>query len=200
MANISSEVYSPSEDSWLLEKCILREYLVGKKCLDMGTGSGIQGVAMLNSGASEVVVADINPLALRESKKRISRWIKNNKTRFVGHSKPLAHYKKSNLFSNIKEKFDFIVFNPPYVLSDEIKWVDLDGGEKGRIVIDNFLPTVKKHLTKKGVLLLLVSSLNKPTEIKSFLKKQGFVVSVVGRKKLFFEELLVLRVVMDSHK
>ncbi|MDD4128656.1 MAG: methyltransferase, partial [Candidatus ainarchaeum sp.] len=103
--------------------------------------------------------------------------------------------KKSNLFSNIKEKFDFIVFNPPYIPSDEIKWIDLDGGLKGREVIDVFVSKVGVHLRKNGIFLLLISSLNNKKEVCSLLKKNDFLVRVVGRKKLFFEELLVLRCV-----
>ncbi|MFA5931538.1 MAG: HemK2/MTQ2 family protein methyltransferase [archaeon] len=201
MGKISKEVYSPSEDSWLLEECILKENLVGKKCLDLGSGSGIQSVALFKAGASEVLSVDINPLALIETKKKVNDFLskqkKNNKTQIPGHSPKYRGARKSNLFSAVKEKFDFIVFNPPYVPSDEIKWVDLDGGEKGRVIIDKFLPQVKKYLNKQGVLLLLLSSLNKPNEVSSILKKEGFSVKVIAKKKLFFEELVVLRVVKN---
>jgi release factor glutamine methyltransferase len=196
LQKISKEVYAPSEDSYLLSGCILKEKLIGKKCLDLGTGSGVQGIAMLSAGAESILSVDINPFALKESKKNISNWIKENRPQFLGLKTSglgKAVFRKSNLFSNIKEKFDFVAFNPPYVPSDNIKWVDLDGGENGRVVIDRFLLRVRKHLNKNGVLLLLVSSLNKPGEIKSMLKKQSFKVKIVGRKKLFFEELLVLR-------
>jgi len=194
---VSKEVYSPAEDSYLLEECILKEKLNGKKCLDLGTGSGIQGIAMLKSWAKELTCVDINPVALKESKKNILNYVKNSKkerTQIPGHPKPVISFKKSNLFSSLKkEKFDFIAFNPPYVPSDEVKWVDLDGGETGRETIDKFLSSFSTHLNKNGVLLLLISSLNKPNEIKKKLKELGFSVKVVGKKKLFFEELLVLR-------
>lgn len=200
MGKISKEVYSPSEDSWLLEECILKENLVGKKCLDLGSGSGIQSVALFKAGASEVLSVDINPLALIETKKKVNSFLngqkKNNKTQIPGHTQKYIGARKSNLFSSVKEKFDFIVFNPPYVPSEEIKWVDLDGGEKGRVIIDKFLPEVKKHLKRKGVLLLLLSSLNKPNEVSSILKKDGFSVKVISKKKLFFEELVVLHCVL----
>jgi len=191
---ISKEVYSPAEDSWLLEDCILKENLKGKKCLDLGTGSGIQSIAMLKSGAKEVLAVDINSLALKEAKKNIKAFIKENKkdkTQIPGH---FLRVRRSNLFSTIKSKFDFIAFNPPYVPSDEVKWVDLDGGENGRLVIDRGLPQIRNHLNKNGFALLLVSSLNKPNEIKKNLMELGFNVKVVGRKKLFFEELLILRI------
>jgi len=195
---VSKEVYSPAEDSWLLEKCILKENLEGKKCLDLGTGSGIQSIAMLKAGAEEVLAVDINSFALKEAEKNIKDFIKENKkskTQFPGH---LLGLQKSDLFSTIKTKFDFIAFNPPYVSSDEVKWVDLDGGKNGRIVIDKFLSQVKNHLNKNGIVLLLVSSLNKPNEIKKKFKELGFSVKVVGRKRFFFEELLVLRLKSSS--
>ena len=195
---VSKEVYSPAEDSYLLEECILKENLSGKKCLDIGTGSGVQGIAMLKCGAKELVSVDINAVALKQSKKNILGYIKNStkeRTQFPGHVGSVIKFKKSNLFSSLKkDKFDFIAFNPPYVPSDEIKWVDLDGGEYGRETIDKFLSSFPAHLNKNGVLLLLVSSLNKPSEIKKKLIELGFGVKVVGRRKLFFEELLVLRV------
>lgn len=183
------EVYLPSDDSFLLVECIKKENLSSKKCLDMGCGSGVESEAMLLSGAKSVLAVDINPSAVIETNKRI-------KTSFPGHIQKLFSAKKSNLFSNVKDKFDFIAFNPPYVPSDEIKWVDLDGGEEGREIIDKFIPLAKKHLNKNGVLLLLITSLNKPSVVKKILKKNGFSVKIVGKKKLFFEELLVLKCIM----
>lgn len=182
------EVYSPSEDSFLLVECIKKEKLFGKTCLDMGCGSGVESEAMLLSGAKSVLAVDINPCAVKATKEKI-------KTLFPGQTLNSFKTKKSNLFSNIKEKFDFIVFNPPYIPSDEIKWIDLDGGLKGREVIDVFVSKVGVHLRKNGIFLLLISSLNNKKEVCSLLKKNDFLVRVVGRKKLFFEELLVLRCV-----
>lgn len=200
------DVYSPSEDSFLLVECIIKEDLVGKDCLDMGCGGGIESEAMLLNGAKSVLAVDVNPDAITETKKRIKTQLPGLSKSLVcgsckssalhGHFFKLFKAKKSNLFSNVTNKFNFISFNPPYVPSNSIKWVDLDGGKDGREIIDVFISQVKGHLKKNGVLLLLVSSLNKPFEVISFLKKRGFSVKIVGKKKLFFEELLVLRCVV----
>jgi release factor glutamine methyltransferase len=188
------EVYFPSEDSWLLEECIKKEDLSESVCLDLGCGSGVQGLAMLKQGARKVIFADLNSCALKIAKENL----KKIKTQNPGHTLGHAWFKKSNLFSALgKQKFDFVAFNPPYVPSESgqaMKWVDLDGGENGVEVINEFICAVGKHLNKNGVVLLLVSSLNNPKKIMADLKKQGFNVKVVGRKKLFFEELIVLRV------
>ena len=199
MLKVSKEVYSPAEDSFLLEGCILKEKLNGKECLDLGCGSGIQSIALLRAEAKRVVAVDINDNALKVTQKNVTIFLKeqkarNSKTQNVGHFLVL----KSDLFLNLNQKFDFISFNPPYVPSDEVKWVDLDGGERGRVVIDRFLPKVHTHLKDGGVLLLLVSSLNEPKEIISMLNEYSFSVKIVGRKKLFFEELIVLRAVKEK--
>jgi len=184
-----AEVYNPSDDSWLLEDEILKLDLNGKRCLDMGSGSGIQSLAMLKSGAESVTAADINPDALRKTKERTQKLgQKSIRTRFV----------ESDLFSALThEDFDFIVFNPPYVPSDERKWVDLDGGKKGREVIDIFILQVKDHLVKGGLLYLLVSSHNNESEVLSILKSEGFSAHIIAKKDLFFEKLFVISATKD---
>ncbi len=192
---LMAEVYRPAEDSWLLEECILKENLKGKKCLDIGCGSGIQSVAMVKSGAKEVVSVDVNETALSETKASVEKFLsglEKNQTQIVGQTVSFSVL-ESNLFSKVSGKFDFVAFNPPYVPSDEIKWSDLDGGENGREIIDSFLEGVGKHLSDKGVVLLLLSSLNKVDDVFDILSKKGFRVENIGKKKLFFEELVVLR-------
>ena len=50
----------------------------------------------------------------------------------------------SDLFSNIKGKFNTIIFNPPYLPEDEFKDKSLDGGKKGYEIIEKFLNKVSK--------------------------------------------------------
>ncbi len=187
---ISKEIYFPSDDSFLIEKEILKKDLKGKVCLDLGTGSGILAIAMLKAGAKFVVCADINELALKESKKNVLNYLKETKNFDV-----IVRFVKSDLFSNLKGiKFDFISFNPPYVPTEEVKWVDLDGGENGREIINKFNTQFVGHLFPHAEVLLLISSLNKPVELISFFEKKGFFADIVSKKKLFFEELLVLSI------
>lgn len=188
--NVSTEVYPPAEDSWLLEEAILRENLRGKKCLDMGAGSGVQSVAMFKAGALDVLAVDINPFALAAAEKKVKEFNKKRKSQKPGHSFAVL---ESNLFSKVKGKFDLIAFNPPYVPTDGVKWVDLDGGLEGRSVINKFIPAVGKHLNPNGAVLLLVSSLNNPQVIESAFFENGFSIKEVSKKKLFFEELIVIK-------
>jgi len=179
------EVYPVAEDSWLLKEAILKENLKGKKCLDMGTGSGIQSRAMVKAGAEIVTAVDINPDAIMKARKNNEK-IKDKITFFEGDLFSFIH-------NNPSEKFDLIAFNPPYVPSEGIKWKDTDGGEGGREIINIFISEVVNFMALGGILLLLVSSHNKELEILDMLNKKGFVSQIILEKKLFFEKLYVIR-------
>ncbi len=207
-----AQVYYPSDDSFLLEKCILEVDLDGLHCLDLGCGSGILSIAMLKAGAKEVVALDVNKNAVIETKNNVENFVKKNNAHYVGHffgafesdlfsalgenKKKIRRVGPKSLASKslVSKKFDFISFNPPYVPTDEIKWVDLDGGKDGSETIIKFIHNVKNYLNKGGIVLLLISSLNKKNKIIKLIKLQGFKVRVLEKKKLFFEELIVLKI------
>ena len=87
-------VYEPAEDSFLLAEQV-KKYAKGK-VLDLGTGSGILAeTALINT--KEVLATDINEEAVKRLKQ------KGINARF------------SDLFSHITEKFNLIIFNPPYL-------------------------------------------------------------------------------------
>ncbi|MDO8625102.1 MAG: methyltransferase [Candidatus Diapherotrites archaeon] len=175
-------VYPPSEDSYLLANSIQ----IPKKadCLDLGCGSGIQGITMAKIDAQSVTFCDQFKTALDLAKKNCEQNKVKCKTHFI----------QSDLFSRIEnKKFDVIAFNPPYVPSDGIKWKDTDGGKKGREVLDKFLDHVTEHLKTDGQLFFLQSSLNGEATTKKRLNELGFAFEIVARQKLFFEELIVYR-------
>ena len=178
-----SEAYTPREDSFLLKECLEQELERNKGLrtgLDLGFGTGIQGLAMAQKGL-KVVCVDLNPKAVENAKQNFKR---------AGLK---AKFKESDLFSNIKEKFDLIAFNPPYLPSDRVKFKELEGGKGGREVLDKFLDRFPEHLNEKGVCLFLQSSLNRVKKTEQKLKQAGLKFEVVGSKKLFFEELFVFK-------
>lgn len=162
--------YIPDEDSFLIKKHA--EILCkNKKCLDMGTGSGIIAKAMKTAGAESILAVDIENQDIKE-----------------------VPFIQSDLFSNIREKFDLIVFNPPYLPFDKIEGFENDttGGKKGNETIIRFLEKAKNHLKKNGALLVLYSSLSKPRTINKKAKELGYKIKVLEKKKIFFEELSVV--------
>jgi release factor glutamine methyltransferase len=152
----------------------------------MGTGSGIIGFACIRVGAHSVAFADINPDAIRNLKKRGLKAI------------------LSDLFAEVKDSFDLIVFNPPYLPFDEREnkksSLATTGGKEGDEVICRFLTQVSRHLNPGGKILLLISSLTPRKRLESICNKQGFKISVVAEEKLSFEQLFVLLIEANSFK
>lgn len=169
-------VYSPREDSFLLE-IEVKKLAKGKTFLDMGSGSGFQSKSALKAGAKSVLAADVDDESVKE--------LKNQGIRAI----------KSNLFSNVNGKFDLIAFNPPYLPEDprECKESKLatTGGKKGDEIIIKFLKGAKNHLSKNGIILLVVSSLTPRKEILTLIKKQKMNKKILSSEKFFFEELEV---------
>lgn len=193
------KIYQPAEDSYLLSKT-LKDYLNSLKnqssgkssqpskkfnditdisILDMGSGSGIQAKTCRDLGFSNILTADINPEAVKLLKKQKFKTI------------------KTNLFSNInkKQKFNLIIFNPPYLPEDRLEPEDsrlaTTAGKNGNEIIIKFLKQVKSHLNKNASILLLFSSLSKPDIIKKHAEQLGFNMKLLNKKKIFFEELFV---------
>ena len=172
-------IYSPREDSFLLEREV-KKYSKGKSFLDLGAGSGIQAKAAKSVKAKSILCADINDEALKELEAQGFSTI------------------KSNLFLNIKEKFDLIAFNPPYLPKDKREdnesALATTGGKKGDEIIVNFLKDAKKHLNKNGIILLVVSSLTPKERILKILEKNSLSYQIISSQKFFFEELQIWKI------
>lgn len=176
-------IYQPEEDSFLLEKYVRK--LAYGRALDMGTGTGILAKAAVNAG--EIIAVDINENAVEYAKNLLGKGSRKN-----------VKVLKSDLFSNVKGKFDVIIFNPPYLPNSKYNDVALDGGKRGYEVIERFLKQAGKHLNKNGFILLLYSSLSKPRKIKQIIKQNGFVEEVLEEKKVSFERLFVVKLSRKS--
>jgi len=169
------DVYRPGEDSYLLARHVRR--LVHGEVLDMGTGSGIQAVeAALKPEVSRVVAVDVNPAAVEAAKRRAESGGVVRKIEFI----------QSDIFENVEDVFDWIVFNPPYLPSegdaDEASWA---GGETGAETMRRFLHNAYNHL-KKGGSILMVYSDHSGLDEGDF---RGYVVEKLDELSLFFETL-----------
>ena len=177
---VSPTVYEPTDDSWLMEDIIGELDLDGEDVLDMGTGSGILAIAAAKRGG-RVVGCDINPAAVKCAEKNAKRH------------KVDIEFRVSDMFDNVDERYDTIIFNPPYVPTPEDEPIDMEsiawvGKKRGRAVIDRFLAEAPKYLKEGGRIILLVSSLNKILDEL----KASFETEILGADSLFFEEIYVV--------
>jgi len=125
---------------------------LGKKSiLDLCTGSGCIGVALAKQGI-DVTASDISTAALTVA--RTNAMINAVNINIV----------QSDLFENIKGKFDVIVSNPPYIKTSEIGIADpqtlkepriaLDGGKDGLEFYRRIAKDAQNFLNAGGVLLM----------------------------------------------
>lgn len=180
-------VYEPAEDSFLLADAALKEAKPGMRILEIGTGSGfVSAVLLANLKEIRLVATEINPHA--------ARCAKMNGVEVI----------RTDLFRGIKSKnpetlFDLILFNPPYLpTSEEEKvpgWLNyaFDGGISGRDTLERFLDEVRDYLKPGGEILVLISSITGLDAVKEKMETLGFAVEVVARKKVSFEELIVVK-------
>ena len=186
------DIYEPAEDSYLLQKYV-QEFAKGR-VLDMGTGSGILAITALKSPNTRTVLAvDINENALKklEEKKKEEKLTK-------------LSIQKSDLFSNIDEKFDTIIFNPPYLPQDiiagePIKDDALYGGKQGWELLEKFIQNLGNHLAKNGIALVLFSSFTQKQKVDAILQQNLFDHTLLEEKKLeMFETLYVYKITLCS--
>ncbi len=177
--------YEPQEDSYMLSEQVKK--FANGFVLDIGTGSGIQVSAALESKrVKKVIGIDISKEAVEYCTKKF------------GFSKK-AEFFVSDLFAQKKFSakifFDTIIFNPPY-LPSELKLRDLttEGGKKGYETIERFLNEVNNFLKPDGIILLLFSSFTKKEMIDKIIRDNLLEFELLDTKHIFFEDLYVYKI------
>ena len=190
---VPSEISVDFDMTTLVIKYAINKEIKSKcRVFEMGVGTGalisISNAKRFNSVAFG---ADISERRVLQSQ-YISR-LNNVQEEFV----------VSDLFCNVTEEYDYIIFNPPYVPSSVGEFLELDrfnesyddglawhGGVDGMDVINSFLANATKHLNPNGRILLGVQGLyitrkgiddclkEKPLKIK-FIYKLPLLTSVV---------------------
>ena len=104
-----------------------------------------------------------------------------------------------SIYERICGKVDVIVFNPPYVPTPkeelknaknlELAWA---GGDSGIEVTNRLIPFIEKLLKKDGLFFLVAIEKNNPKKIIDEMKKRGFNHTILARKKVPGEILVIL--------
>jgi len=173
--DLKEEEYPPSEDTFFLADYICR--MRGRRALDVGSGSGY--ITKILSGNFDLAVGtDLNFGVLRDQSDA---------------------YRTENLVccsgaDALHVRFDLIVCNPPYLATDGITHLATDGGAGGFEVPSQILYSISHSLSKEGGRFVLVTtSLSDYARLARYAEHLGFKdVRIVARKKMFFEELLLL--------
>ena len=172
------------------------------KILDLGTGSGCILISLYLELKNKIdiygVGIDICENALKIAKKNaILQKVQKN-----------LIFLNSNWFSNIYEKFDLIVSNPPYIrncdiekLSPEVKKFDpflaLNGGKDGLECYRIISKSAKKYLNPGGLICVEIGN-NQSSEVKKIFNTVGFQIykdhkdySNIRRVMIFKNKILI---------
>lgn len=180
------------ETEYLIEltlKEIKKMNLDNPKILDLCTGSGAIGLTLKSLlPSSEVTLSDISKDALMVANKN-----KNELNLDV-------NIIESDLFKNIQGKFDIIISNPPYVMTNETLPKDvlyephlaLFSGPKGIDHIEEIFKNIKSHLNNKYLIALEINEKSEPditNLIKTYFEKNinyKFMKDLAGKTRYLF--------------
>ena len=168
----NNEPYAPAEDTFFLEDNLVNEK--GKYALDIGTGSGYL-TKILSKNFFKVIGTDIDFISLNNQNKKIKNRV------------------CCDAAEALNCKFDLIVCNMPYLQSDEISDRRVDGGKEGVEIPLKIIKSAVKCISNSGKMLFVTSSLANYEKLIDESQKLGLDLKIVARKKLFFEELLIVK-------
>ncbi len=171
---MNNDEYPPSEDTFFIVDNIENEK--GNFALDIGSGSGYL-TKLLSKNFSFVVGTDINYNVLRQQTYKTENIVCCNGS------------------DALKIKFDFIVCNLPYLATDEILDVATDGGAEGFEIPKKIFDSLINNLEKNGKFVFITSSLSNYQKLIDYAKKLGLKTRIMAKKKLFFEELILIEAI-----
>ena len=133
--------------------------LNGSKVLDVGCGYGFIGITIKKITAADVDLIDVNKRALH----LCERNIKLNKVK--------CNIIYSDCYEEVKNKYDYIITNPPI--------------RAGKEVVNKILKEAKNYLSENGELWCIVHKDQGAKSTKKLLET-CYNVEVVGKSKGFF--------------
>ncbi len=171
---VDENVLVPQPDTEILVEEVIKlrnEMSQKPRILDICTGSGAIAIALDKNIEAEIFASDISNNALQVARKNALKL--QAKIKFL----------KSDMFENIKGKFDVIVSNPPYIevetiknLSIEVKSepvIALDGGKDGLKFYRVLAKKSKEHLKNNGFLAVEIGYQQKEKVMEIF-EREGF--------------------------
>jgi release factor glutamine methyltransferase len=235
-------VYEPAEDSFLLldvlsssqETLFLRNRLVDADhvepilAVEAGTGSGVV-LAFLTAHAGHIfgqkhpvltLGTDVNEYACVAAKQTVQSALQEELSKRTA-SAAFLDTVQGDLVSSLRDSsVDVLVFNPPYVPTEEspssiqqglqsetsksayerdsaLLSLSYAGGPNGMETTHRLLKDLSRILTPyRGIAYILLCAQNKPIEVANLVRSwgNGWSASSAGERKAGWENLMVMRV------
>lgn len=138
----------------------------GMKVLDLGTGSGVLAISAALRGADKVIAVDKEHSAVEDARYNVGQLISQGRVK-----EGVIEVVESDLFSNVSDRFDYILANLP-IYSEARSWHGL--GDSVEDIIRRCVAGLDRHLYKKGKAIFAWASFGPPNLIPELLKDHGF--------------------------
>ncbi|KRN79214.1 hypothetical protein IV52_GL000621 [Fructilactobacillus lindneri DSM 20690 = JCM 11027] len=182
---VNQNVLIPRPETEELVEWILRDHLEPQlKVLDIGTGSGAIAITLKKHRPNwKITASDISSSALQVAKQNAE---------LNGVS---INFQASDLFKQIKsQNFDVIVSNPPYISTDEVKYMDqsviqyepqqaLFAQHEGLLLYERLADSAKSYLVNNGDLYLEIG-FQQGKAVKSLLERSNSFAKIELQKDL----------------
>ncbi len=168
--HINENVLIPRPETEILVDYIVNKFKDKKSVLDLGTGSGCIAIEL----SKKLQTANITGVDL--SAKAVKLAKKNN-----AQTENCVNFFTSNWFSNVNQKYDLIVSNPPYIsknssLDESLKFepmIALFSENQGLADLSKIITDSINYLQEYGV-LMLEHGIGQENYLREKMIKEGF--------------------------
>ncbi len=171
--SIDPGVFVPTQGSYLIWKYLFKDQIgAGKRCLDVGCGSGLLAIQLALNGASEVTALDIQKEAVASTLTNAFRNDVNDKV--TG--------KVADLFTFVPDdKYDIVVASLYQMPTNPLG--ELSGHRPvdywGRSLMDHFISILPNLLEEDGRAYLMQVSMLSQNQTERMIQKAGFQTRVI---------------------
>jgi release factor glutamine methyltransferase len=152
------------------------------RVLDMGTGSGVCALRAARY-SHHVLAVDINPMAVRCA--RVNALLNQMEERLA--------VRHGDLFAPVgAERFDLILFNPPFLRGTPRN--DRERAWRSPGIAERFAQDLPAHLSAHGHALVLLSSFGDAGAFLQAFARHGLNVRAVSERRFVNEQLVIFRV------
>lgn len=170
---VNEHVLIPRQDTEVLVEEVLKRLQPGMSVLDLCTGSGCIIISLKHEKPEiNAFASDISTHALKMAEQNAQS---------IGTT---VRFLQSDLFHEVREKFDLIVSNPPYIKTDVVKelmvevkehepMLALDGREDGLYFYKSIIKDAKYYLRPQGFLCFEIGY-DQGKAVSTLMQEAGF--------------------------
>merc|ERR1719487_381266 len=201
-------VYEPAEDTYLFCDALATDEssivaLRPAVCVEIGCGSGcvityLGQLLKRHQLQSHLLATDVNHNALLATQ----ATTRHNNV----HVDLLQCDLVCPLLSRLHGSIDVLLFNPPYVPTDDDEVVGCDisaewaGGRHGRRVIDRLLPQLQHILSRNGACYMVLVEENRPQQITRVLSQDNLYCEIICKRRAKNELLYIMKITRATHR